>query len=69
MRFLTEAGGPPGGEGEQGVADGLGGAAEAGADLGGLEPPGAGQEDLAAPQGEGQRRTQAGPEGLGFLGG
>ena len=35
----------------------------------GLSPSALASEDLAAPQGEGRGRAEAGPEGLGLLGG
>src|SRR5690606_19843851 len=67
--LLAQAGDALGLEGPQGIADGLGRAAEPGPDLGGLEPLGAGREDLAAAQGEGRGRAQADPDRLVLLGG
>ncbi len=52
--LLAQAGGALGGEGSEDIADGLGGAAEPGADLRRLEPLGAGQEDLGPPEREGR---------------
>src|SRR4051794_9124975 len=51
MRALGQAADAGGVEGAEGAAHGLRGAADAGADRGGLESLGASQEDLAAPQG------------------
>jgi hypothetical protein len=57
-----------GGEGAQGIADGLGATAEGSGDPGGALAPVAVQHDLAAAQGEGVGRAEALPEGgtLGF---
>ena len=53
LGLAGQAGEPPGGKGTEGVADGLHGAAEGRGNPGGALPFGAGQEDLAAAQGEG----------------
>lgn len=52
-----------GGEGVQGVADSLHATAEGGSDPGGALPVVAGQEDLAATQGEGIGGAESTPEG------
>src|SRR5262249_8428975 len=52
-----------GGEGPQGIADGLHAAAECGSDLGGALAPVAVQQDLGATQGEGVGGAEALPEG------
>src|SRR5690606_22202213 len=58
LGLRAQAGRPLGGEGPQGVADGLRGAAQGGGDPGGPLAPVAGEEDLAAAQGEGVARAQ-----------
>src|SRR5262249_13288458 len=63
-----QAGGPLGLEGPEGVADSLGRAAEPAVDRGGLEPLGAGQQDLAAAEREGRGRAPAGPNRLVLVG-
>jgi hypothetical protein len=64
VRLLVQAGGALEFEGPECVADGLGGAAEPGTDLGGFESLGTGREDLAAAEREGRRRAEAGPNHL-----
>ena len=63
VRLLPEAVDPLGGEGADGVADALRGAAEALGDLRGPKAVGAGEQDLAAAEGEGVGGAEAGPQG------
>jgi hypothetical protein len=63
MRLRAQAVGPLGGEGADGIADALRGAAEALGDLRRPQAVGAGQEHLAAAQGEGVGGAEAGAQG------
>ncbi|GAB3383601.1 hypothetical protein GCM10027514_23740 [Azotobacter armeniacus] len=68
MRLRRQTGQPLGGKGPQGVAQRLRGTAEQAGDFCGDLAVGAGQQDLAALQGEGLTGTQTDLQGLPLAG-